>query len=258
MNPSYSVVIPVYNSAASIEQVIRRTAVFFNERNLDYELILVNDGSRDKTWDILSRSATENPRILAIDLAHNYGQQIAIFCGLEKSRGEYVLTLDDDLQNPPEEMVHLIEKAGEGYDLVFGRFREKKHSLLRRLGSLIIRNVNKGMYGKPQELALSNFRIFRKSLVEQIISHPVKRPYIQGLALKFSKKTADAWVEHHAREEGKSRYTVYQIARTLRALIWTYVSFWFPGREKKSPYTIKQSTESFHDAACAGTIQHSV
>ncbi len=258
MEPFFSVVIPVYNSAGTVEQVIQRVTQFFHEHNRDYELILVNDGSRDKSWDILSRFASENARIFAIDLARNYGQQQAVFCGLEKSRGDYVLTLDDDLQNPPEEMIRLIEKIQEGYDLVFGRFRVKKHSPFRRLGSLIIRTLSKWMYGKPRELALSNFRIFRKDLVGQMISHPVKRPYIQGLALRFSKNCTDVWVDHQAREAGTSRYGFYQFARTLTELILTYLSFRFPSRGKVSPYTIKRTTESFHDASCTGPIHHSV
>jgi glycosyltransferase involved in cell wall biosynthesis len=221
-------------------------------------LILVNDGSRDESWEILYRYALENPCITAIDLARNYGQQAAIFCGLEISRGDYVLTLDDDLQNPPEEMGRLIEKALEGYDLVFGRFREKRHSWFRRFGSFVIRNLNKRMYGKPRQLAVSNFRIFRRDLVDQMISHAVKRPYIQGLALKFSKRCTDVWVHHQEREGGSSQYRFYQFVRTLTELISTFVSFRFYTAKKTVPYTMKRMVRGSHDASRAHAVHNSV
>ena len=91
-------------------------------------MILVNDNSPDQSWDILRGKAQSNHRVIAVNFLKNYGQHTAVFCGLQQSTGDYVITMDDDLQNPPEEIIHLIEKSDEGYDLVFGQFRVKQHA----------------------------------------------------------------------------------------------------------------------------------
>ena len=104
----YSLVIPVYNSETVVGETIDRIVAFFEAQGWDYELILVNDGSKDCSWDVLRAKALDNPHLLAINLLRNYGQHSAILCGLQNSTGDYVITLDDDLQNPPEEMIHLI------------------------------------------------------------------------------------------------------------------------------------------------------
>jgi glycosyltransferase involved in cell wall biosynthesis len=123
----YSAVIPVFNSAAIVGQTIDRTVAFFEDFQLDYELILINDGSSDSSWSIVQQKASANPRIVAIDLLRNYGQHTAIYCGFQHSSGQYVITLDDDLQNPPQEMLHLINTVLDGHDVVYGRFRQKQH-----------------------------------------------------------------------------------------------------------------------------------
>ncbi|SVE50786.1 uncharacterized protein METZ01_LOCUS503640, partial [marine metagenome] len=141
--PKYSVVIPVYNSADIVAETVDRVAGFFNDSGLDYEMVLVNDGSCDNSWDIILGKTKENPHIIAIDFLKNYGQHTANFCGFKESTGDYVITLDDDLQNPPEEIIHLIKKAEEeNYDLVIGQFEKKRHPFYRRLGSYLIGKLN--------------------------------------------------------------------------------------------------------------------
>jgi len=221
----YSVIIPVYNSAPIVDETIDQVVTFFEQRGWNYELIAVNDGSRDQSWEVIRNQAIANRHIIAINLLQNYGQHTALFCGFQESSGDYVITLDDDLQNPPEEMLHLIEKAGEGYDLVFGRFRQKQHALYRRLGTLLIGAINKQIFHKPDGLILSNFRIIRRDVVDRICSHRTAYPYIQGLSLMFSANPANVWVDHNPRPVGNSNYSLLKIFELVMRILFNYSSF---------------------------------
>lgn len=224
MSELYSVVIPVFNSEAILGSTIDRTVEFFNRQGWAYELILVNDGSTDGSWEVLREKAARNPRVKAFNLLHNYGQHTALFCGLQRSKGDYVITMDDDLQNPPEEIVHLVEKAREGHDLVFGRFRQKQHAGYRRLGTRLINSMNQHIFDKPKDLTLSNFRIIRRDVVERMRAYKTSYPYVPGLALMFSNNPANTWVEHHSRPIGKSNYNLYKILELVMRIVFNYSS----------------------------------
>jgi len=224
-NKRYSVVIPVFNSETIIGETIHRTVAFFKDRNLSYELILVNDCSRDRSWEVVQSKVREHDHLIAIDLLRNYGQHTAVFCGMQASTGDFVMTLDDDMQNPPEEMAHLIAKAGEGHDVVFGRFREKMHQSYRRGGSRLIGLLNKHVFRKPEDLVVSNFRIIRRDVVDAICAYRTQQPYITGLTLLFASDPANVWVEHRARPGGKSNYTSLRIAQLVMRILFNYSSF---------------------------------
>ena len=130
-----SVVIAVYNSEAVVGAMLDRTLAMLDSLEGGGEIVLVNDGSTDGSWEVLRRRAAEDERVIAVDLNHNVGQHQALMIGLGYSRGEYAATLDDDLQNPPGEVEHLLRAAEAGHDLVFGRFRVKRHGRLRIVGS---------------------------------------------------------------------------------------------------------------------------
>jgi glycosyltransferase involved in cell wall biosynthesis len=198
---------------------------FFEKQKLSYELILVNDHSRDQSWAVLQKHARANCHLIAINLLHNYGQHTALLCGFQKSRGNYVITLDDDLQNPPEEMIHLITKIAEGHDLVFGRFREKKHASYRRTGSLLINLINERIFHKPRDLTCTNFRNIRRDEVDRICSYRTNYPYITGLALMFSDNPANVWVEHQKRPVGKSNYNLFKIVELVTRILFNYSTF---------------------------------
>jgi polyisoprenyl-phosphate glycosyltransferase len=221
----YSLVIPVYNSETIVGETVDRIVAFLEGQGWDYELILVNDGSNDCSWDVLRAKALDNPHLLAINLLRNYGQHSAILCGLQNSTGDYVITLDDDLQNPPEEMMRLINKAHEGHDLVFGRFHEKKHSWHRRAGSLLIGKLNERLFDKPKNLVVSNFRILRRDVVDRICSYRTGYPYVSGLALMFSANPSNTWVAHQERAAGKSQYDFIKLAQLVMRILFNYSSY---------------------------------
>ncbi|MEW6355020.1 MAG: glycosyltransferase family 2 protein [Planctomycetota bacterium] len=218
----YSVVIPVYNSEGIVGTTIDRACAFFEKHGFDYEIILVNDGSRDGSWEVVRDKARGNPRLIAMNLLHNYGQHTAVLCGLRKSAGDYVITLDDDMQNPPEEMIRLIEKAKEGCDLVVGKFQQKKHALYRRWGSIVIGAVNRRIFHQPKDLNMSSFRLIRRDVVDRICSYRTSYPYITGLALMFSANRANVMVDHRDREVGKSNYNVFKITELVMRILFNY------------------------------------
>ncbi|MCP4422604.1 MAG: glycosyltransferase family 2 protein [Chloroflexi bacterium] len=221
----YSIVVPIYNSSAIVDQTIERIVTFFEKHSWDYELILINDGSRDQSWDVLREKALDNPHLIAVNLLKNYGQHTAVFCGFQKSSGDYVITLDDDLQNPPEECIHLINKIEEGHDLIFGRFRQKQHASYRRLGSKLVGWINRKIFHKPDDLVLSNFRIIRRDVIERVSAYQTNYPYIPGLLLMFAVNPANVWVEHHARPVGQSNYNLIKIMRLVMRLLFNYSSY---------------------------------
>jgi glycosyltransferase involved in cell wall biosynthesis len=223
--PEFSVVIPVFNSERIVGRTIDQVAEFFEAAQLSYEIVLVNDGSRDGSWRVIADKAAASPHIVAIDLLGNYGQHAANMCGFRRTCGNWVITMDDDLQNPPGEIAKLIEKSAEGHDLVIGEFRQKRHSLYRRLGSRLINEVNARVFRKPQGLVLSNFRMIRRDVMDRVCAYQTAQPYIPGLTLMFSGNPANTVVEHHARAEGESNYSMVRILRLVATILFNYSSW---------------------------------
>lgn len=221
----YSVVIPVFNSEKIVGETIDRTVAFFRREDLKFELILVNDGSSDGSWGVLQQKAHEYREVIAINLLRNYGQHVANICGFRQSQGDYVVTMDDDLQNPPEEIKKLIEKAAEGHDLVIGRFREKKHSLARRIGSRIVGLINRRIFHGQKDLVLTNFRIIHRDVIERACQYKTSYPYVPGLVLMFSTNRANVLVNHRERSVGSSNYNLWRIAKLVSELLFNYSSY---------------------------------
>jgi glycosyltransferase involved in cell wall biosynthesis len=224
--PRYSVIIPVYNSAKIVTLVIERTRTFFAQHGLSYEIILVNDGSRDGSWAVIAAQAAQYPEVIAINLLRNYGQHNAVFAGIHQSRGQHVITIDDDLQNPPEEIIHLIDAMRDGnHDVVFGRFVQKQHSLVRRLGSGLIRQMNNRIFMCPPDIVPTNFRLIRRDVVDRMLGYRTAYPYTTGLALMFAQSVGNAWVKHQERHEGKSNYNLVRIISLVLRILFNY-SIW--------------------------------
>jgi hypothetical protein len=136
-----------------------------------------------------------------------------------------VITMDDDLQNPPDQALLLIERAMEGYDVVFGRFEAKQAAGYRRLGSRLISMINRRVFGQPANLAVSNFRILRRDVVTRIVSSRTAHPYITGQALMYSSQRANVDVRHEPRPIGSSNYNLVRIIRLVMTILFSYSSF---------------------------------
>jgi glycosyltransferase involved in cell wall biosynthesis len=221
----YSVVIPVFNSEGVVGSTIDQIIEFFQANGWRHQIILVNDGSTDRSWSIIAERAAENANLVAINLLRNYGQHTATFCGLQHAKGDFVVTMDDDLQNPPSEIAVLVMKVLEGYDVVFGRFRRKQHAGYRRLGSRLIAQLNRRVFDQPDDLEVSNFRIISREVVVRMLNYQSSFPYITGLALMFSSRRANVWVEHRPRRSGKSTYGFSQLIALITRILFNYSAF---------------------------------
>jgi glycosyltransferase involved in cell wall biosynthesis len=175
---------------------------------------------------VIAAQAAQLPHVIAINLLRNYGQHNAVFCGIAQSRGQYVITIDDDLQNPPEEIIHLVNQMQDGnHDVVFGRFRQKQHSLGRRVGSGLIRMINNNVFYCPADIVPSNFRLMHRAVINRMLGYKTAYPYTTGLALMFAQSIGNVWVEHRERHEGKSNYNLVRILSLVLRILFNY-SVW--------------------------------
>jgi glycosyltransferase involved in cell wall biosynthesis len=220
----YSVIIPVYNSERSVRQTVIQVHDQLRCLKKRFEIILVNDGSTDQSWENIEELSFQLPEVTSIDLLKNYGQHHANLCGFRMAKGDYVITMDDDMQNPPEEISVLIEKIKEGYDLVLGNFSSKQHSLHRRLGSQLVGWLNRKIFKTDSNLVLSNYRIFTKNVSQRVCQDSSFSPYIPGLLLKYSNKQANVNVKHHRRAFGKSNYNWRRLINLVATLLFCHSS----------------------------------
>ena len=223
--PFISAVIPVFNSADTLEELYLRLTKSLIVHSSDYEIIFINDSSGDNSSDIIYRLAENDSNVVCFDLAKNYGQHNANMCGLKHTRGDFVITMDDDLQNPPEEIEKMIRKINGGYDLVIGQFKQKQHAGYRRIGSKLIGLVNRKIFQTPEGIVLTNFRIMRRHVVDKVCNYKTSYPYVPGLVLWFSQDIVNILVEHHPRRAGESNYNLMTILKLVSTILFNYSSF---------------------------------
>lgn len=212
-----SVVVPVYNSPA-VELLADGIEATFRETGITYEVIFVDDASTDaRIWPTLSRLANERDQVRAVQLTRNYGQQAATLCGLRESRGDIVITMDDDLQHDPRDLVSLL--AAAEHDIAIGQFEQKQHGLMRRIASRIKGWFDEVVIGKPRGLQLSSFRLLSRSVVDGVLSTHTPHPFIPALMFHISKDVVGVPVRHAKRHAGRSGYTPRKLFRLFSNLI---------------------------------------
>jgi glycosyltransferase involved in cell wall biosynthesis len=224
MLPAYSLVVPVYNSEKSLGQLCQRIDGVFKKLKDTYEIILIDDSSKDDSWNVMKELRKKNSNIKIIRLMRNFGQHNAIMCGLHQVSGKYVILLDDDLQNPPEEIPKLIHKINDGYDAVIGALEEKQDTLLKKLGSQFILYLNGKIFNKPKHIKLSSFKILTRPLVDQLKILKTPYPYITGMVLSLSMNIANVTVKHETRRYGRSNYNLGKLLKLSFNLIINYTS----------------------------------
>jgi glycosyltransferase involved in cell wall biosynthesis len=223
--PEYSIVVPVYNSEASLKELCGRISSVFEELKESYEIILIDDSSMDNSWEIMKELNMLDEHITIIQLMKNFGQHNAIICGFHHVSGKYIITMDDDLQNPPEEIPRLIDKIKEGYDVVIGSPIIKQDSLFKNLSSYVIRYLNTKIFNKPKDLKLSSFRIMTRAVADEIKALKTPYPYISGMLLSITRNLTNATVRHDERKHGSSTYTLTKLFKLSFNLIINYSSF---------------------------------
>lgn len=210
----FSVIVPVYNSSQSLAELFQRTQDTFLALKQGFEVIFVEDCSADNSWEVIQRlKALHSDSITAIRLAKNFGQHNAIFCGLQFIQGDFVITLDDDLQIPPEEITQLIRKQEEtGADLVYGDLIKKNHSMLRRVGSQVLKDSAK----KRDQDATgkgSSFKLFTADLAKKIRSHSQSFIYIDEMLIWYTRFISFTPVRHEPRKYQSSNYSLFKLFR---------------------------------------------
>jgi glycosyltransferase involved in cell wall biosynthesis len=218
-----SVVIPVYNGAATLPKVVADCYVAL--AHLDFELVLVNDGSKDNSEELIFNLAKEHPNIKAISLTKNFGEFNAVMCGLNFAVGDYVAIIDDDGQNPPAEILKLLAEAEKGFKVVYARYEEKKHSWWRNAGSWLNNLLATVFIGKPYGLYLSSFKVMRKALVAEVVKYRKKEVYIDALVLKQTQNIGSVEASHKS-AEGPSRYSNKKLIRVFAAMLITHYGKW--------------------------------
>lgn len=199
--------VPCFRSGTWLDQLVERILAVMTASARSFELILVNDASPDDvTWPAIRRLAESYPEVVGIDLMGNVGQFRALLCGMEASRGDLVVTMDDDLQNPPEEIPKLLAAIDADPDLecVIGSYADKQHGWFRNLGTRLMAGIYRSAYGKPKDLRTTSFRVLRRSLVAAVLSHQTVRPVIGALILQSTSRIANVDVDHRPRERGRS------------------------------------------------------
>jgi len=213
-SPVYSIVVPVYNSANSLRELHARIDNIFKKISGAFELILVDDGSQDNSWEIMESLYSHDPRVKIVRLTKNYGQHNALLCGFSFTEGDFVLTMDDDLQNPPEEIPKLIQAIEDpNVDVVLGVPMRRAHSLFRNAGSYIYsRFFAKAMRGNST-FRLSSFRLIKKQIVDQLQNIVSPNPSVGLLLLSITDRIISIPVVHHLRPYGHTTYSRKKLKR---------------------------------------------
>ena len=231
-----SVIVPVYNSEGSLKALVERLENVLSKMP-EYELILVNDGSRDRSWDVVRELTARYSWITGINLMKNYGQHNALLCGIRLARYPVIVTIDDDLQHPPEEISKLLAKLDDGYDVVYGKPEHEQHGFWRDLASFITKFTLQKAMGASTAGSVSAFRAFRTSLRNSFEDYRGAFVSIDSLLTWGTSQFAAVQVRHEERTIGVSNYTFRKLLihsmnmmtgfSTLPLQIATYVGFVF-------------------------------
>lgn len=216
-----SVVIPVYNGASTIGPLVGRLISALGA-TYALEIVLVEDGSADDSAAVCRKLAAAHSEVVFVGLARNFGEHNAVMAGLMRARGQAMVTMDDDFQNPPEEVARLVEKLREGFDVVFARYERKRHSPFRNVGSWFNNAVATAMLDKPYDLYLSSFKAMNRFLVDEITRYRGPFPYIDGLVLRTTRHWATETVAHEPRAVGRSNYTLRRLVRLWLAMFTNF------------------------------------
>ena len=223
---SISVVVPVYNEEENLREFIRRTMKVLDGLSNSSELILIDDGSKDASGGIISEAAGNySGRIIGVFFNRNYGQHTAVIAGFARSRGDIIVTLDADLQNPPEEIPKLIEKAGEGYDVVGTVRVGRQDTAFRKVFSWVINRVTAKATGVMMHDYGCMLRAYSRSVINAILQCPERSTFIPVLANTFADRTIEINVEHAERPAGDSKYGVLKLINLQFDLLTSMTTF---------------------------------
>jgi glycosyltransferase involved in cell wall biosynthesis len=210
--PRVSVVVPVYNAESTLRELADRIFKALAPW-APIELVFVDDCSRDMSWIVIKDIARSNPNVLGISLMRNFGQTGATFAGLRYSRGEVIVTIDDDLQNPPEEIPKLLQvlEKPEELDFVNAVPDTKQHSRWRNIASVVVNYLNRKIFSQNKGFKLTSFRAMRRTVIEPLFELNIPEPAIGALLMKITSRVGNVTVEHRPRSRGRSNYNLFKM-----------------------------------------------
>lgn len=217
-----SIVVPVFRSADTLAILLRRIVQVFENYPSAYEVIFVEDGGGDSTWQVVEELSSKTPHVRGIRMSRNYGQHNALLCGLRAAKGEVTITLDDDLQNPPDEIPRLLDKLYEGFDVVYGTPLQQKHGLLRNLASRVTKSVLESSMGASNAKSVSAFRAFRTDLREAFSDFCSPTVNLDVLLTWATTRFTVVSVRHDVRVSGVSGYTPAMLLRHALDMLTGY------------------------------------
>lgn len=219
-----SIVIPVYNSSESLSELFQRIQNEMSRLQLEFEIIFVDDASKDNSWEIIQKLKTENAgTITGVRMARNTGQHLALMCGFNFAKGNLLVTMDDDLQQSPEDIEKLIRKQSEtSADLVYGVYPKRSSTMMRKTGSYFIRKASK--YTAQTIGEGSSFRLFSRDLVDKIRDHFHSFVFIDELVYWHTTEIETVEVSHSPRKSGKSGYSIFSLTKMFSDIVINYTA----------------------------------
>ncbi len=215
-----SIVIPCYNSEHTIEKVVDLTMQEFEKyKNYECEMILVNDYSRDGTIDAICRAAKKYPNVTGVNLAKNFGQHAAIMAGLHYIHGDLVMAMDDDMQNHPSQIRQFLKKEKEGYDVIFGVFKERHFSRWKNLTGAVSRALLFRLIDRPKDIQMGSFWLARRYVIDKALEYEGNGAFVQLLFFRTTHNIANIEIDHFDREVGSSNYTFKKGLRHFLSMI---------------------------------------
>lgn len=215
---AYSIIIPVYNSHESLPELVERIDRVMRGAGHTYEIVFVDDASPNPaSWRTLVGLEAEIDQVRVFRMMRNFGKQAALICGFEHMRGEYAVTMDDDLQHAPEDIPKLL--AERHHDVVVASFRSKRHSLFKRTASKIKGWFDYKLIDKPRHLKMSPFKLFKAEVVEHMLTIRTAYPFIPALVFYVTRDVVNVEIEHFARKYGETTFTFKKMLRLFTYLI---------------------------------------
>lgn len=210
MSPFISVVSPVYNSDVLVSKLVSRNIESLEAITDRFEIVLVNDGSKDQSWKNIEEECAKNPKVIGINLSRNFGQHYAIAAGLQETKGDWIVVMDCDLQDRPEEISKLFKKSQEGFDVVLAKRGVRKDNISQKIISKLFSMALTFLTDVPFNSEVANFGIYSRKVIDRYNSYPESFRYFPVMIKWLGFNTAEVSVEHAAREEGEASYHFYK------------------------------------------------
>src|ERR1041385_8826413 len=222
MKPKISIIVPIYNSASFMHKLLEAIDIEKNKNSWDLELLLIDDGSRDKSYEKIVELSKKYPYIKGFKLSKNFGHQIAVKTGLSHCKGDYVAIIDDDLQDPPSLLPHFFSYLDNGYDVAYGVRKNRKESLLKRVAYSSFYRILKSMSDIHIPIDSGDFCVMKSQVVNNMLKLQEQNPFLRGIRAWVGFKQIGVEFERQARVEGQSGYTLKKLLRIAMDGIFSF------------------------------------